>query len=408
MTKKITEREVKKRIFEVCERLEGWKVVDYKIKKSFLFFEMIDNEGYRYSDVNYFSVKQGKTPISFAKNNSFTEFNINHFLKKERLSYRLIAGQKYGRMDENLRFECLQCGYKFLRNISNIKKRKTGCSYCNDKISYPNRLGRALFEEIGAKYIPEYGIKDRRYDFYLPEKNIIVEFHGVQHYERSFFGSYTGRNRSLEEEKENDFYKKEIAKRSGIKHYITIDSRVSEIDYLSDKIMRSKLSDVFDLSEVNWDECEKLTSSNLLKDACTIWNAGSKNISEISTDLKISDSTVRRYLKKGAKFGWCDYNASEIQIENAKRMSKITSKKVVQLSHKGDFVSEFDSVSSASRQLGIKSTGDISKVCKNKYGYKSAGGYRWMYKEDYDKMIADKKNKSALAILNKINYKVII
>lgn len=58
-------------------------------------------------------------------------------------------------------------------------------------------------------------------------------------------------------------------------------------------------------------------------------------------------------------------------------------KLVIQLTLDGDYITEYPSVSEAFRQTNI-TTSHISACCKGKR--KSANGYRWMYKEDYNKL----------------------
>jgi len=60
-------------------------------------------------------------------------------------------------------------------------------------------------------------------------------------------------------------------------------------------------------------------------------------------------------------------------------------KSVVQLSLDNNYINTYNSIKEASGILRIDSK-SISSVCKGKKGYKSAGGFKWMYKEDYDNM----------------------
>ena len=65
------------------------------------------------------------------------------------------------------------------------------------------------------------GMGVRRYDFYVPSLNAIIEVHGAQHYEQGF-DSIGGR--SFEEERANDILKEKLAIDNGIKHYIVINA----------------------------------------------------------------------------------------------------------------------------------------------------------------------------------------
>lgn len=57
---------------------------------------------------------------------------------------------------------------------------------------------------------------------------------------------------------------------------------------------------------------------------------------------------------------------------------------VVQLSLIGDFITTYDSAASADKTLNINQS-SIIKCCKEKVC--TAGGFRWMYKEDYEKLL---------------------
>lgn len=60
-------------------------------------------------------------------------------------------------------------------------------------------------------------------------------------------------------------------------------------------------------------------------------------------------------------------------------------RKVVQLTLNGEYLNTFDSMRVASIQTGISYSG-IQGCCKGGYGHKTAGGFKWMYREDYDQL----------------------
>ena len=76
-------------------------------------------------------------------------------------------------------------------------------------------------------------------------------------------------------------------------------------------------------------------------------------------------------------------------IGREKRMDEYSKNKlikpVVQLSINGDFIKQYDSLKLASEETGI-GHGIICACCKHPERNKSAGGFRWMYKEEYDKL----------------------
>ena len=57
-------------------------------------------------------------------------------------------------------------------------------------------------------------------------------------------------------------------------------------------------------------------------------------------------------------------------------------KKCLQFDKDGNFISEFESIQEASRVTGIAHS-SICKCCQHKPGHYSAGGFIWIYKDEY-------------------------
>lgn len=84
-----------------------------------------------------------------------------------------------------------------------------GCSKCSSSIG--ERCLELIFIKNKIKYTPQYKLPfyNFEYDFYLPDYNIFIEFHGVQHYQPiSYFGGELG----FAETKRRDLHKVELAK----------------------------------------------------------------------------------------------------------------------------------------------------------------------------------------------------
>ena len=89
--------------------------------------------------------------------------------------------------------------------------------------------------------------------------------------------------------------------------------------------------------------------------------------------------------KKNNYFGnleWCSSAYNNSYGTRTRRIAEKISKPVVQLEKKGNFIAEFESLREASRRTGIASI-SICSCCKHKPGYKSAGGFLWIYKDEY-------------------------
>lgn len=267
-------------------------------------------------------------------------------------------------------WKCSECE-NIVKNkeIYNVNIRGLNCPMCSDGMGFPEKYMYGILKESGVNFIFDEKFdwsQGKRYDFHLPDYNWIIEVHGVQHYR------YTGRGRTLEEERENDRIKYELAKESGINDYIVIDARESTVDWIKDSIANSELSNIIN-GDIDFEKIGRLASKSFVKVVCDLWNSNSLNINEISEKVSISRVTVRTYLKRGAEIGWCNYT-TEQRIP------------IVQLSLNLDFISEWDSNTSISQQMGL-SIGNIVSVCRGNRNM--TGNFKWMYKEDYDKMLQE-------------------
>ena len=84
-----------------------------------------------------------------------------------------------------------------------------GCRLCNE--SKGEVIVEIILNKYNLNYIREYKVLpyQYRYDFYLPELNIFIEFNGLQHYSPvEFFGG----EESFHKTKERDTIKKQIVK----------------------------------------------------------------------------------------------------------------------------------------------------------------------------------------------------
>lgn len=361
--------------------------------------------------------------------------------------------------NKKVNWKCPNCGNKIKnKQICQINIQGLSCPKCSDGIKYPEKFMFSLLEQLNIDFEYQSSFqwsKNKTYDFYIPYLNCIIETHGKQHYEGSF--EYRG-GRSLKEEQENDCLKKTLTT-NNIDNYIVINCSVSEIEYIKSNIQKSILSTLVDLSDVDWLKCHKNTLHSLIKVACDLWNAGYRSTNDIGKRMKLSKSTIQSYLMKGEKIGWCDYdplkgNKKEIvqltlkgeyvtswnsSMEASKKLDipfshicsvckgqrkssgnyrwmykddyddltekekinlmnhevKILNKKrvVYQLDDNFNIINTYDSALEAKNKTKITK---VSEVCRGER--KSAGGFKWMYKEEYNQYIK-KNNLENLHIL---------
>ena len=211
-------------------------------------------------------------------------------------------------------FICPLCGKKQIKIVKNVVKRGFQCTYCGDGISYPNKFGRAVLDQlVGDNYIPEYNpdwVKPYKYDNYFVynDKQYILEMDGGFHYEENNFSSV-----SLEKRRAIDRLKDELAKNHNI-NMIRIECLLSDRDYIKTNMINSELNNIFDLSNIDWGLCDQRAQNNLVKEACDLYMSGIKSTYEIGKIIKVGRSTAIRYLKIGLKFGWCNYDPKKAHV----------------------------------------------------------------------------------------------
>ena len=204
---------------------------------------------------------------------------------------------------------CPICGETKTCAISKIyANHSIGC-ICSDSIPYGEKFVYGLLKQLNIDFITQLSnttfkwCDNKKYDFYIPLNNTIIEVNGIQHYKEN------NRGLSLEEEIKNDIFKKELALNNGISNYIVIDCRKSDFEWLYNSILNSELINLFDLNGIDWIKCEEFArNSNFIKSICDYKNNNKdSSILEISRLFGFSKSAIRNWLKIGTKLGWCEY-----------------------------------------------------------------------------------------------------
>lgn len=350
-------------------------------------------------------------------------------------------------------WKCPNCSKEIpSKRISDTNKYGLSCPDCSDGIKYPEKVMREVLKQLEIEFVrdePFIWSDSRRYDFYLPKYNTIIETHGGQHYNGGFKTYKTGS--TLEQEIETDLQKKTLAEDNNIENYIVVDCRESRLDFIKKNIINSDLSSLFDISSIDWFLVECNAQKSVSYECLLLWNGGMRDIESIATVLFIHREMVRRYLKQWSKLEKCDFGFfskakrkivrldekfnvigewnsisdaeydlsgnrklrninkglknTDLLIYNSKWMYKsdyesflktgemikptvreLTGniRKVVQFSLSGEYISTYSSIALAAEKLSIKTHNHITSCCRGKRN--SCGGFKWMYKEDYDKI----------------------
>ena len=274
---------------------------------------------------------------------------------------------------KKLKFICPYCTCERICRPSKVldKNGKFICNTCGDGISYPEKYFSSFLNELGIDYMYQLSrttfewIGNYLYDFYIPSKNMIVEVHGFQH--------YTNQNswhQDINNTKENDKSKYELAISNGIKHYIVVDARKSTYEWMKNSIINS-LSEYFDMSDVNWDMCASNANNSILIDICNDYDKF-KNPDYLCEKYHLTYPTIRRYIREGSKINLVSYNDFQKTVKRIKgqKISNKIAKKLICI-ETGEI---FESVSFVNRRYNIKLS-NIKNIPKHY-------GLTWMYLDE--------------------------
>lgn len=207
---------------------------------------------------------------------------------------------------------CPSCGTisTKLIKINDIYRTKSFLCSCLDGISYPEKLISNVLKQLCISYKFQPSTKTfnwikgcTRYDFFIDKNNVIIETHGIQHYKQCGFTK-----RTLKQEQENDNFKETLAKANNIKHYIALDCRKSELEWIKKSVMESELPTLFNFNEtdIDWLKCHEHALTNLVKEVCDYKKSHkTMTYSDIGNIYNLEKSTIGKYINKGKILGWC-------------------------------------------------------------------------------------------------------
>ena len=253
-------------------------------------------------------------------------------------------GYKYAKSAHNkVNFKCPDCGAILEIRINDVYNRGFSCSRCGDGISYPNKFARAVLEQLPVKnidyeYDPDW-LKPYFYDNYFEymDKKYILEMDGGLGHGKRKFGS---KDQDTEGAK-RDKYKDSLAREHDL-NIIRVDCDYktnTRFEYIKNNLLSSDLNKIVDLSKIDWIFCDKVAQKNLVKQACEIYMSGVKNLNEIANILCVDRTTIHRYVKIGAKYGWCDYNPNSWKLP------------IIIVDNNNNIIKEFDTASDCKKYI---------------------------------------------------------
>lgn len=208
--------------------------------------------------------------------------------------------------NKRVRMQCPICLERKDNGIINtLYYYKSMSCGCKDGISYPEKFIGELLKQLHINFIRQVNRNDGwfieehikyRYDFGIQKQNMVIETHGIQHYEEN-----NGWGKCLHDIQLNDKNKEEYAKEKGIKNYIILDCRYSDQSWIKHSVMTSELPNLlnFEEKDIDWVECERAACRSLVKEVADLKNDNPAiTTDEICEKLNLGKSTVVKYIKQ--------------------------------------------------------------------------------------------------------------
>ena len=280
-------------------------------------------------------------------------------------------GYKYTQCSEKkVWWKCPCCSEHIYKKISYVNKRGIVCNKCSDNISFPNRFMYNVLFQLNVDFETEYMLNgaNYRYDFYIERYNLIIEMQGRQHYD-----GWNSKRITKEEIQENDKNKKDFALDNGISIYIEIDARESNKNYISNSILSSELVNYFNFDVLDWNRCLIDSIKSFVGITAQYYNNGF-SVDEISKTMKMSKTSIYRWLKIGTDLKMCNWIPSNGFLYDEKPVILINT------------LQTYPSISKASSSTN-QNLQNISDVCnhKRKYcGILDNHPMIWMFLDEYN------------------------
>jgi len=241
--------------------------------------------------------------------------------------------------DKKIKTKCPICGtYKYYR-VNKLISRGFSCNFCGTGISYPNKLMEQILIYNKIEYEKEKKFdwsENKRYDFFIPSLNYIIEIDGKQHY----YGM--GNLKKIEDIHNNDVFKENIAIKNGITEYIHVNAMESNCSFIVNELKKIEKLSFLNL-DLNFDEINKeiISNNSLYNLIIDLWNKGNTT-TNIGKIVGLNKVTISKYLKNANSIGKVDYNAKRDKNRGTKKKVKDIENNII-----------YESILECSKKTGI-------------------------------------------------------
>jgi predicted transcriptional regulator len=287
---------------------------------------------------------------------------------------------------------CPICGFSRQMRADHLFQCGFSCSCCGDGVGYPNKFIFNMLSQLHINFISEVSKKNSgfewakkyRYDFYfeIDGQKFLIEADGGFH--------------KYQSQQINDKIKTNLAYNNGY-HLIRINCNYNNnnrFDFIKNNILNSKLSTLLNLSDIDWDECNKFATNNLTEHVCFLWENLNKSVGEISSICQLNRTTVCKYLQNGFLIGLCpSYNKEVSKVRSRyKHIAYIENNRIVYVFYNAKEVSDM-----SPQMFGQTiARSSIQAVCigrkRSVYGMK----FKYITKEEYEQYKMIKNNNEVV------------
>ena len=333
---------------EVGEEVNGLVIIEQTVnkygRKSYKA-QSIEHETAPHIFVNESSLTAGQGCPYTSGNKVYEKTSIYSI---ERLREYIVNVEESKTIGKNskkkIEVRCPSCNDIEDVTVRRFVKGNVYCSKCSSNTSYPELFFSAYLEVKGVEYEYQYQLDDslRRFDFYIPSKNIVVETHGEQHYKEN--------SAWYDRSNESDAEKRIYCKENNIT-LIELDCSKSNFKFIQNQINNDKFLD--DITKSEEKEMLKIIEKNKrhpVEDIINFYETG-LSVKEVSDKLSVSEHIVYKVLK-----------TNNVKYRPpGKRVRCLNTGEV------------FDSIEKAAKWCGLVKGGSITLYCDDSENRKWAG-----------------------------------
>ncbi|WP_436962881.1 terminase gpP N-terminus-related DNA-binding protein [Staphylococcus xylosus] len=259
---------------------------------------------------------------------------------------------------KRLKFKC-PCGLEKEMRIQDLTRYGFYCPICSTNTSYPELFMIAVNQHFNLGYKYQVAYEHGRFDFINHKTKTIIEMNGMAHYKEITGTWENAHNRT----KESDDKKRQWAKKNNYT-LIFIDARKSEFEFIKENVNKEELlPNITDEDVSGLLEIMELNSHYDVRGIVEMYTIGRKTTVEIGKHYNVDNGVIGRILRKQS----VELRTSGVQG------------KIVQCIETGEI---YPSASEASRELGLKSSGNIASCANGKL--KTASGYHWEWLDEIE------------------------